>query len=244
MKMFNKRQFSILSERYFECLLGDFKRLAWMIGLAPLVAVPVILRWKSWQATESLYFVMALSAVFFGCINGCGEIAKESAIYKRERLFGLNIGAYLASKVKILSLIGLVEIGIFLFLLAHYLDTDLVAVLAFVALFFSYFAGMSMGLMLSRWCGTALKAVISVPIVIIPQIVFSKFVLPANTLKGAGLKIEKLMVAKWGFESLNYCKKGEIVYGDYMISAAVLVGLGLTFLILTFFHLWFSGENA
>lgn len=242
--MFDKRQFSILSERYFECLLGDFKRLTWMIGLAPLVAIPIILRWQSWQATETLYFVIALSSVFFGCINGCGEIAKESAIYRRERLVGLNIGAYLASKVKILGLIGLVEIGIFYFLIAHYLNTDLTMVLAFTALFFSYFAGMSMGLMLSRWCGTDIKAVISVPLVIIPQIVFSKFVLPSNTLKGAGLKIEKLMVAKWGFESLNYCKKGEIIYGDYMISVAVLIGLSLIFLTLTFLHLWFSEEGA
>jgi len=242
--MFDKRQFSILSERDFECLLGDYKRLAWMIGLAPLVAVPVILRFKSLAATESLYFIIALSSVFFGCINGCGEIAKESAIYRRERLFGLDIGAYLASKVKILSLIGLVEIGIFYFLLDHYISTDLSMFFAFAALFLSYFSGMCMGLMLSRWCGTALKAVISVPLVIIPQIVFSKFVLPANTLKGVGLKIEKLMVAKWGFESLNYCKKGEIVYGDYLISVAVLIGLSLIFLILTFFHLWFSGEDA
>lgn len=242
--MFDKRQFSILSERYFECLLGDFKRLAWMIGLGPLVAVPVILRWKSWQATESLYFVMALSAVFFGCINGCGEIAKESAIYKRERLFGLNIGAYLASKVKILSLIGLVEIGIFYFLLARYISTDLAAVPAFLALFLSYFSGMTMGLMLSRWCGAPLKAVISVPLVIIPQIVFSKFVLPANTLKGAGVKIEKLMVAKWGFEALNHCKKGEFIAGDWLFSAAVLIGLSLIFLALALFHLWFLGEDT
>ncbi|MFC1859286.1 ABC transporter permease [Thermodesulfobacteriota bacterium] len=241
--MLNKRQYSILSERYFETLIGDFSALIWMIGQAPLIAGLIILRWKSWQATETLYFVIALSAVWFGCINACREIAKESSVYKRERLFGLDIGAYLASKVKILSLIGLVEIGLFYYLINHYLDTDLVLVLAFIALFGLYFSGMSLGLMLSRWCGTVSKAVVSVPIVIIPQIVFSKFVLPENTLKGAAMKIEKLMVVKWGFESLKSCKKSEIIYGDFITSMIILIGLGVLFIILTLFHLWFAGEE-
>ncbi|MDM8539785.1 ABC transporter permease [Desulfococcaceae bacterium HSG9] len=242
--MFNKHQYSILSERYFECLLGDFTALSWMIGLAPLVSAPIVLRWQSFQPTDTLYFVFALSTVFFGCINACGEISKEAAIYKRERLFGLNSGAYLASKIKILSLLGLVQIGIFYFIIERYLNTDLVPVLTFNTLFWSYFAGMSIGLMFSRWCGTTLKALISVPLVIIPQIVFSKFVLPQNTLKGAALKIEKLMVAKWGFEALQHCKKGQIVWGDYLFSITILIGLSIIFLFLTLFHLWFAGEDT
>lgn len=242
--MLNKRQYSILSERYFETLLGDFSALVWMVGQAPLVAGLIILRWKSWQATETLYFVIALSTVWFGCINACREIAKESSIYKRERLFGLNNAAYLASKVKILSLIGLIEIALFYFLINRYLDLDLTLVLAFIAIFGLYFSGMSLGLMLSEWCGTVSKAVISVPVAIIPQIVFSKFVLPESTLKGAALKIEKLMIVKWGFEALRVCKKGEIVYGDYVVSMLILIFLGLLFLSLTLFHLWYAGDET
>ncbi len=242
--MLNKRQYSILSERYFETLLGDFSALVWMVGQAPLVAGLIILRWKSWQATETLYFVIALSAVWFGCINACREIAKESSIYRRERLFGLNNAAYLASKVKILSLIGLIEIGLFYFLINYYLALDLTLVLAFIPIFGLYFSGMSLGLMLSKWCGTVNKAVVSVPIAILPQIVFSKFILPESTLKGVALKIEKLMVVKWGFEALRVCKKGEFVYVDYFVSMLILICLGLLFLSLTLFHLWYAGEET
>ena len=242
--MFNKRQYAILAERYFETLLGDFSALIWMVGQAPLVAGLIILRWKSWPATETLYFVIALSAVWFGCINACREIAKESSIYKRERLYGLNSAAYLASKVKILGMIGLLEIGLFYFLINRYLDLDLAIVLAFISIFGSYLSGVGLGLMLSRWCGTVSKAVVSVPIAIIPQIVFSKFVMPENTLKGIALKIEKLMTVKWGFEALKVCRKGEIVYGDYILSMLILTGLGLLFLLLTQFHLWFAGDET
>lgn len=242
--MFNRRQYSILSERYFETLLGDFTALLWMVGQAPIIAGLIILRWKSWQATETLYFVIALSVLWFGCINACREIAKESAIFKRELLFGLSIGAYLASKVKILSLVGLMEVALFFFALNHYLVLELSLLPAFAALFLAYISGMSLGLMLSRWCRTVNKAVISVPIAIIPQIVFSKFVLPTDTLKGAAATIEKLMIARWGFEALNACKKGEILFGTYFKSMSVLVLLGFAFLLLTLFHLWFVKEDA
>ena len=241
--MFDKRQYAILSERYFESLLGDFKALLWMIGQAPIIAGLIILRWKSLQATESLYFVMALSSVWFGCINSCGELAKELPIYKRESLFGLDPAAYLASKVKILGLIGLAEIGLFYFLLNHYLVLDVSLLPGFASVFGLYFAGMGLGLLLSRWCVTVGRAVVAVPIAIIPQIVFSKFVLPESSLKGIGAKIDKVMPAKWGFEALKACQKPELQWGDFMFSLFVLLCIGSVFLALTYFHLWFVKED-
>ncbi len=241
--MFDKRQYDILSERYFEALAGDFPALAWMVGQAPLVAGLIILRWRTLAPTETLYFVIALSAVWFGCINACREIAREKSIFLRERLFGLNLPAYLASKVKILSLVGLIEIGLFYFLIDRYLAVDLVLFMAVAALFGLYFGGMSLGLMLSRWCGTVNKAVIAVPLAIIPQIVFSKFVLPEDTLTGAALALEKLMVVKWGFESLTHSKKGEAALGDFTVAIAALLLLALVFLLLTLFHLFFTEDE-
>ncbi len=164
---------------------------------------------------------------------------KERNIFKRESLFGLNIGAYLLSKVKILGLVGLVEIGLFFGCIHVFLDLDLSPVLSFIALCGLYFSGMSLGLMLSRWCVNVQKAVIAVPIVIIPQIVFSKFVLPENTLKGLALSIEKMMVVKWGFEAMTASVSGKVVLEDFFSSMIVLILLGFLFLLLTLFHLWF-----
>lgn len=241
--MFDRRQYGILSERYFESLLGDFPTLLWMVGQAPLIAGLIILRWKSMQATETLYFVVALSSVWFGCINACREIARESGIYRRERLFGLDCAAYLASKVKILCLVGLVETFLFYVLLDRYLDMDLSMIPAFLALCGLHFSGLALGLLLSRWCGTVSRAVVAVPIVIIPQIVFSKFVLPEDTLKGAAETVEKVMVVKWGFEAVRNCKSGETALDTYLTCMFMVIALGLLFLALTYLHLRFAGDE-
>ncbi len=143
--VFDRRQSAILSNRYMDCLLGDFSSLVWMIGQAPLIAGLIILRWTSWHSTDSLFFVMALSALWFGCINSCRELARELTIYQRERLFGLNRAAYLASKVKILNLLGLLKLECF-FSTQFVLDLDLSIVPAFShpdgPLFFGIRAGL------------------------------------------------------------------------------------------------------
>ncbi len=242
-RLIDKRQYRILSERYFEVLLGDLPTLAWMIGQAPLIAGIVILRWRAWPATESLFFVIALSAVWFGCINACREIAREASIYRRERRFGLSRTAYLAAKMKILGLIGLAETALFHVLIHRAVDTDLILAPALIALIGLNFAGMSLGLMLSRWCRTPARAVAAVPVAIIPQIVFSKFVLPAHTLEGAAARIETLMPVKWGFEALTACRIGEARYGEYATSLLALAGLTALFALLTLFHLYFAGDD-
>jgi hypothetical protein len=208
-----------------------------------VIAGLIALRWKSLQASETLYFIMALSAVWFGCVNACREIAGELPIFRRECLFGLDVGSYLASKVKILGLVGLVEIGLFYFMLHRLLDLNLVLVPAFAAAFGLYFTGMNLGLLVSRWSGSVSKAVASVPVAIIPQIVFSKFVLPEGSLRGMGAKVEKTMPAKWGFEAIKACKKGEVQWGEFFGSFSILIGIGALFFLLTLFHLWFVKED-
>ncbi|EKD28667.1 MAG: ABC transporter ATP-binding protein [uncultured bacterium] len=238
-KAFNKRQYEVLAERYYECLFGNLTSLLWMIGQAPIIALLIVLRWKTLQPTESLYFVISLSAVWFGCINSCGEIAKEKSILKREKLFGINMFSYLLSKVKILSIIGLIETGLFTFILNNQIDLDVNLISFYFPLFGLYFSGMAMGLFISRWCGSVVNAIITVPVMIIPQIVFSKFVLPLDTLKGISVQIEKIMIVKWGFEAIKYSCISKMVFGDYLYSLFFLILIGIVFLILTLIHLCF-----
>jgi len=235
--MFNKHQYNILSERYFETLLGSIYTLIIMLGQAPLIAFCVILKFGSTQATETLYFIMALSCLWFGCINSCMEIAKEKNILKREKLFGLDLKAYLLSKIKVLSIVGLIEVFLYIFLLDKNIDTNLNIIFSFVALFLLYMAGMSLGLFLSEWMRNTTYAVISVPIVLIPQIVFSKFTLSENLSQGVVKKIESLMFVKWGLIALNNSKSNEFIFNNYMQAIGVIFLLIVFFIFLTYIHL-------
>ncbi|MFT5683895.1 MAG: hypothetical protein ACI8RZ_004827, partial [Myxococcota bacterium] len=92
-------QTRVLIDRYRACMLGDLPTLILLIAQAPFIGWLCTLVWGSVETdTPSLYFVLSLSAVWFGCINACREIVKERAIVERERLLGLSLPAYVVSR--------------------------------------------------------------------------------------------------------------------------------------------------
>ncbi len=106
-----RRQSHILAARYRDCMLGDKGGLLLVLAQAPFIGWLCAVVWGSIeQDTPALYFVLCLSAVWFGCINACREIVKERAILERERLFGLRPGAYVVSKVWVLAALGAVQV--------------------------------------------------------------------------------------------------------------------------------------
>ena len=104
------RQLKVLSRRYGACFAGDWVTGALLFAQAPLIGWLCAVVWGGVERdTPSLHFVMALSAVWFGCINACREIVKERTIFERERLFGLSLPAYVGSKIAVLAGLGLAQ---------------------------------------------------------------------------------------------------------------------------------------
>ncbi len=104
-------QLKILTERYLMIQLGDLGTVALLVGQAPLIGWLCTLVWGSiGEPTKSLYFVLCLASIWFGCINACREIVKERNILERERFFGLSLAAYVGSKMAVLAGLGLLQV--------------------------------------------------------------------------------------------------------------------------------------
>ena len=106
-------QFAILCRRYLAAIAGDRQYLAFMLAL-PLVlslfvhAVPgdagLSVAQHS-QQPRQLLVLFIIGGALMGCAASIREIVKEQAIYRREHAIGLSRGAYLASKLVILTLL-------------------------------------------------------------------------------------------------------------------------------------------
>ncbi|MFQ5808270.1 MAG: hypothetical protein ACE5JM_01520, partial [Armatimonadota bacterium] len=119
-QLVDMRQLSILSGRYLSVIVGDFGYTLLLLAQAPIVAGLICLRWHNAPATSSLYFCLALGAIWLGCVNACREIAKERAIYERERRIGLQTTAYVLSKLQVLALLAAVQCALLVGIVAHY----------------------------------------------------------------------------------------------------------------------------
>ncbi len=196
-------QAGVLSDRYMEMTLGDWKNTGLLVLQAPLLAYMAVLVWQNVdQASPTLYFVMVLSMFWIGCMNACREIVKERALFLRERMFGLDVGAYLYSKVRVLAVVGVVQVAIYSVIIAGAIDVRVPIGWLVLNLLFTVLAGTCLGLLISASVKRSDYAVAWVPLVIIPQIVFSEFTISADQFQGVSEMLYTAMPTRWSYESL------------------------------------------
>ena len=220
------RQFFLLSRRYIEIIYRDTRNLAILLLQAPLIGILLSLAYGkdifnpsegSYGDAKSLLFFLICICIWFGTSNAAREIAKEIPIYRRERFINLGIAPYIFSKVAVLCLLCIIQTAILLFIVVIKISFSYKAVAGdpsackaffdsamyqkcFFAMLITSICSMTMGLMLSSITGNPDKAASIVPILLIPQIVFSGAIIP---LKGAAEFVSYFTLSRWGFELLG-----------------------------------------
>lgn len=233
MKHSTMSQANILSERYFDVFLGDFTNLFFLIFQPLAVAFFVGMVWKGGQGTNTLYFVLIFSSIFFGCVNACREVVKEKAIFKRERLVGLKISAYLLSKIWVLSVMGFAQTLLFYFGVRYFLVLEGNPLLMVGLLYLSLWAGTMLGLLISCFVLTDVMALALVPVFLIPQLLFSKLVMPSGNLHGSVAWMEKATLVKWSYQAMEQVVASELNWGLMSKGMGALIGMGVLYIVLS-----------
>jgi len=132
---------------------------------------------------QKVLFIMAFATVLFGCINGTREIVKEAAIYRRERAVNLGILPYMFSKIVVLGTLCFLQSAVLTLVveageplrqgifLPPILET-------YITLTLTSLAGLMLGLTISAIAPNNDRAISLVPIILIPQVIFSGAIIP------------------------------------------------------------------
>jgi ABC-type multidrug transport system ATPase subunit/pSer/pThr/pTyr-binding forkhead associated (FHA) protein len=201
------RQWATLSRRYFEVLRKDRLNLFIMLAQPPVIAVlTFIVMGENWPR-DFVYFVIALVAVWFGVSDSAREIVRELPVYKRERMFNLGIIPYLFSKLFVLGaivflqcLILYVPLKFFDLVGAMPMPGELGGIPQFWAMLLSGFVGLSTGLFISSLFRSPQLATTLVPLILIPQILFSGI---GGVPQGLNKVISMTMPAAWSFDTMK-----------------------------------------
>lgn len=201
------RQFFTLSRRYWEVLFRDKLTLFILLSQAPIIALLVYFVMGENQTRDFAYFVLSLVAVWFGTSISAREVIRERAIYNRERMVNLGLIPYIFSKLFILGIIVGVQC-LFLFVPLKLLDLidlmpmpgDLLGIPQFWVMLLTAGVGIALGLLISGLVKTSEMATSLVPLILIPQILFSGLVgVPTGFNKVVGL----IMPATWSFDTMK-----------------------------------------
>lgn len=205
--------------------------MALLIGQAPLIGYLCAIVWGSIESdTPALYFVLCLAAIWFGCINACREIVKERAILERERLFGLRVRDYVVSKALVLAGLGAIQVVLLQGTVEWHLQLRGPMPVEMVALFGASLAGTGLGLVVSAIATTQERAVFAVPLLLLPQILFSELAIPDTLFSDVVAAAEKVMPVHWAFRVFEESTALEPSWLSVALSLVVLFGMGALFI--------------
>src|SRR2546421_2726413 len=211
------RQWLTLSRRYMEVLGRDKFNLLILFGQAPIIGLLTYLVVGEKQPRDFPYFMLALVAIWFGTSVSAREIIRERPVYNRERMVNLGLLPYVGSKLLVLSLmVGLQCILLFGTLKGlHYAGimklppdslTDSLAQL--LTMILTSMVGIALGLFVSAIVRTSEMATSLVPLILIPQILFSGLV---GVPQGVSKTIGTIMPATWSFDEMKRLSKLDTV---------------------------------
>lgn len=205
------QQFTLLTRRYVETITKDQRNLFILLLQSPILAamMAVVFKRSDWNrvggdytAAKTVVFLLIIVAVWLGTSNSAREIVKEASIYRRERRIGLKLIPYVLSKLVVQT--GIVMAQLIILTAIVWLSLGLGASLetigyVYLTLILTGLGGITLGLLISAVNTNSDRAISFVPVVLIPQIIFSGAVIPFSKMGPVGEFISHFMVAKWGY---------------------------------------------
>ncbi len=181
----------ILLQRQWSILRADWRNFLLLAG-QPLV-IAALVAWTSDDRSLILFFTY-IATLWLGCSNAAQEIVKEIAIYRRERLVGVGPHAYLASKFLFLTVLTAAQ-GLLLYAAVNLFEFGLGGTVWWQVLgvLGTALAAVGLGSAISAWSRSLMQAVMIVPLVLIPQILFSGFTVEVRDMRPSVLTVSGFM---------------------------------------------------
>ena len=192
------RQALLLLHRQLELLKQDRGSIGLLIGQPILIGLALSLVSVDEAAIPYKLFFGLVVAFWFGCSNAAPQIVRERAILQRERGVGLGLTAYLGAKFVFFGALTLLQVIMLWAILAvpWYPETGTYPTGASAAAWLTghfwqalgavalVMCATAWGLAVSAWAKKTAQASFVVPLLVIPQILFSGFVFPLEDWQG------------------------------------------------------------
>lgn len=206
-------QWWLLSKRYLHIKRKDKANTLLLLFQAPLIAllISVVLQGMKSRIIDGLdeitpFFFLCLASLWFGCSNAIREIVVEREMFIRERMVNLKLSAYVLSKFGVLSLLSLGQCLALLLICRSLLGLKGDLVLLFGLLWLTSSSGVALGLALSAWARTPASASSVLPLILIPQILLSGYVIPLSQTSHSVQIASFFAVTRWSFESIVHIR--------------------------------------
>jgi len=210
-------QWSVLTRRSAETFVRNPLTLAILLASPVLVVSMFAVLFRagtfdvahpSPSAMVMIGFWIVFAAFFFGLTYALLQIVTERSVVHRERLVGLRLGAYVASKVTVLVpflfLVIVAMLGV-LRLLDRLPNRPLSTYASMTAsLLLCAVAALGLGLLASASVKNVAQATLALPMLCFPAVLFSGAILPVHLMARVGVILSTIIPSRWAFEAIGH----------------------------------------
>ena len=211
------KQLAIFLHRNFKTKITNLQYLLITLLEAPVLAVVCALLTRfappegySVMHNKNLvsYFFMAvIVATFVGMSGSAEEIIRDRALLKREKFLQLSYGSYIWSKILFMAGVSLLQTFLFIVVGNTIMGLHGLFTTWWLILFVTAFLANLTGLLLSQCLSSVVAIYISIPMLLIPQILLCGLVVsfsdltPGSTTGNVPL-VGDLIPSRWSYEAL------------------------------------------
>ena len=210
------RQWWLLTRRNVDVLVRNRLTLAVLLGSPVLVTAMMATLFKRGAfdpggaadvGPAQIVFWIAFDGFFFGLTYGLLQIVGEMAVFRRERLAGLSVGAYVASKITallpVLAGVSAVLLGVLRVLgRLPAVGWDVYAFL-FVTIVIEATSALALGLLASAAVSNAAQAALALPMLCFPQVLFGGAIVPVDQMATPGRLMSLVLSNRHAFDALG-----------------------------------------
>ncbi len=210
------RQWWLLTRRNVDVLVRNRLTMAVLLGSPVLVTAMMATLFKRGAfdpgsaadvGPAQIVFWIAFDGFFFGLTYGLLQIVGEMAVFRRERLAGLSVAAYVASKVAallpVLAAVSAVLLGVLRVLGRLPAAGWDVYALLFVTIVIEATSALALGLLASAAVSNAAQAALALPMLCFPQVLFGGAIVPVDKMAIAGRVMSFGLSNRHAFEALG-----------------------------------------
>jgi hypothetical protein len=211
------KQFSIFLQRNIKTKVTNIQYLCIALLEAPVLAVvcSLLTRYAPPEGYSvmdnknlvSYFFMSVIVATFIGMSGSAEEIIKDRALLKREKFLQLSYGSYIWSKIIFMAGVSLIQTLLFILIGNYIMGLHGLFGMWWLILFMTALLANLTGLILSQCLNSVVAIYISIPMLLIPQILLCGLVVsfsdltPKSTTGNVPL-IGDIIPSRWSYEAL------------------------------------------
>ena len=211
------KQFAIFLQRIFSTKITNVQYLCIALLEAPLLALvcSMLTRYAPPEGYSvmnnknlvSYFFMAVIVATFIGMSGSAEEIIKDRALLKREKFLQLSYNSYIWSKITFMAGVSLLQTFLFIVIGNWIMGIEGLFGVWWLILFVTALLSNLVGLLLSQCLNSVVAIYISIPILLIPQILLCGLVVsfsdltPKSTTGNVPI-IGDIIPSRWAYEAL------------------------------------------